>query len=112
LNEIHPAVFVASRLYKEFRFNTKFKIAADYDFFVRAFKSGKQFTKISHTLSNMRGGGASGRRFVFEDSVILLKHGEYIESTFLFIRKMAEVFFVKLLRVLYKGRKLVLIKTK
>lgn len=110
LNEIHPAVFVKSILYKEFRFNTKYKIAADFDLFVRAFKSGCRFTKISHKLSNMRGGGTSGRRFVIEDSVILLKHFEFKESMLLFIKKMAEIFFVKLLRVLYKGRKLVLIK--
>jgi glycosyltransferase involved in cell wall biosynthesis len=110
LNEIHPAVFVKYSLYKEFSFNPKYKIAADYDFFVRAFKYGCRFTKINHKLSNMRGGGASSR-FVIEDSFILLKHCEYKESMLLCIRKMAEVFLIKLLRILYKSRKLVLIKT-
>ena len=48
----HPAVFVRSRLYKEIgTFSLEYEIAADYDFLLRAYKSGYKFSSIEESLA-------------------------------------------------------------
>ena len=61
LHCVHPAVFVRKNVYKKTCFNSDYKIAADYDFFIRAFYSGFRFKKINKTISVMRTGGASSK---------------------------------------------------
>ena len=57
----HPATFVSCDVYKTIgAFNTKYKIAGDYDFIYRAFHSRKvKFLIIDDFLTSMRLGGLS-----------------------------------------------------
>lgn len=57
----HPTLFLNSSIYKEEgAFNTKFKIAADYDFILRIFKNPEfKFAFLEKTVVKMRVGGAS-----------------------------------------------------
>lgn len=61
----HPTLFLKSQLYqKEGVFNTKFKIAADYDFILRIFKNPNySFEYLPKTIVKMRVGGASNKSF-------------------------------------------------
>jgi len=48
----HPAVFVRSSVYKDIgTFNLEYKIAADYDFLLRAYNSGHRFSSIDQSLA-------------------------------------------------------------
>lgn len=58
----HPSCFVSADLYRQIgQFDPMLKIAADYDFMLRAFKSGAVFHDSGRTLANYRPGGASAR---------------------------------------------------
>jgi len=48
----HPAIFVKRVVYEEIgAFNLDYKVAADYDFLLRAFKSGLKFSEIDKNLA-------------------------------------------------------------
>ena len=48
----HPAIFVRRAVYQEIgAFNLDYKVAADYDFLLRAHKSGLKFSKIDRNLA-------------------------------------------------------------
>lgn len=55
----HPTCFVRSSVYSIRHFDTSFKIAADYDFFVKCTLEGKIFYKINGLLAEMGITGAS-----------------------------------------------------
>lgn len=55
----HQSVFVKTKIMKELLFDTKYKYAADYDFFVRCFLDGCEFEHISKVISCYLMGGAS-----------------------------------------------------
>lgn len=57
VNNVHPSVFVKTKVYKTRLFNSDLKIAADYDFLLGLFNDGFRFAKIDKTLSVMRTGG-------------------------------------------------------
>jgi GT2 family glycosyltransferase len=58
----HPTCFVRRAVYRQIGvFDTSFSIAADYDFLIRAMKSGIEFLPLDAVLSNYRLGGASDR---------------------------------------------------
>lgn len=58
----HPSCFVSTHTYRELgTFNSSFKIAADYDFMLRAFIAGAVFHNIGENLAKYRPGGASAR---------------------------------------------------
>ncbi|MFJ7565832.1 glycosyltransferase family 2 protein [Herminiimonas sp. NPDC097707] len=56
----HPSTFVKSTLLKEYLFREDLKIAADYDFFLRAYLSGHTFKVLSSITALHHRGGASG----------------------------------------------------
>ena len=62
----HPSCFVSAHTYRELgTFNSSFKIAADYDFMLRAFRAGAVFHNTGEILAKYRPGGASARfRFI------------------------------------------------
>lgn len=61
----HPTCFVKARLYKKIGyFNQRFKIAADYDFLLRAKNNQASFLYASMIISNMRYLGVSDRAWV------------------------------------------------
>ena len=57
----HPSLFIRHQVYERFgRFNTKYKIAGDYEFVARIFKDGKlRYRYIPEILVRMRIGGVS-----------------------------------------------------
>lgn len=58
----HPSCFVNSDAYRQFgMFNPGFKIAADYDFMLRAFNEGAIFHNTGLVLAKYRPGGASAK---------------------------------------------------
>ena len=58
----HPSCFVSAHTYRELgTFNSSFKIAADYDFMLRAFIAGAVFHNTGENLARYRPGGASAR---------------------------------------------------
>ena len=62
----HPSCFVSAEVYRNFgKFNSNFKIAADYDFMLRIRNAGVTFKNSGLVLANYRPGGASAKyRFV------------------------------------------------
>ena len=57
----HPATFVKRRVFdKVGKFDTRFRIAADYDFIVRCFAAGVTTRFVDVVVSRMRMGGLSG----------------------------------------------------
>ncbi len=59
----HPTLFLKREVYLEKgKFDTKFKIAADYDFVLRVFRETKySFYYLAETITKMRVGGASNK---------------------------------------------------
>lgn len=61
----HPATFVRRRVFDDVgEFDTRYSIAADYDFIVRAFDSGITTKFVDVIVSTMRMGGLSDERFM------------------------------------------------
>lgn len=61
---VHQAVFVRSELYKKYKFDMKYKLCADYDFFFKIFCLGYRFKKIDVTICNYSICGISGKALI------------------------------------------------
>lgn len=74
----HPSIFVKKAVYEQLgTFNTKYKIAADYDFILRAKKRNYRFFEISQPLTNYQSGGISSKHIllsIIETLIIQLKY--------------------------------------
>jgi glycosyltransferase involved in cell wall biosynthesis len=58
----HPTCFVSSETYKRIgEFDTKYQVAADYEFMMRCFNAGVNFLGLNHTLAIFSEGGTSAR---------------------------------------------------
>ena len=65
----HPATFVRRKVFDQIgMFDTSYKIAADYDFIVRAFGAGVSTRFVDVIVSTMRMGGVSDDRFMLSCS--------------------------------------------
>ena len=53
----HQATFVSTALMKQYKFDTKYRIAADYDFFIKAFLEKKSYLHIDLVIAYFRSGG-------------------------------------------------------
>ena len=74
----HPATFVRKNVYdKVGNFSERYRIAADYDFFLRARTTGCAFSFCPHILANFSSGGASdkGTMDEREKALVQLSHG-------------------------------------
>ena len=61
----HPSVFVPKKIYEEIGlFNTDFKNAMDYEWFIRAKLKGMKFYYIDKVISNMRLAGKSDKKWL------------------------------------------------
>ena len=61
---LHPATFVSRRCYLQHGlYDTQYKSAADYDFFLKLFLSKVKFHHVDTVLANFRSGGTSGSNF-------------------------------------------------
>jgi glycosyltransferase involved in cell wall biosynthesis len=65
---VHQSCFVKAALQKRLKFNTLFKIAADYDFLLRSYKEGCTFEKIDRFISVHKIDGISNTS-VFQVSI-------------------------------------------
>lgn len=90
----HPATFIKKEVYDKFGlYKTDFKIAADYELFVRMLLVNKvAFTHLNKVLIRMRSGGAStsGLRSSFTLNAEIVKackyNGVYTNSLFLMLK--------------------------
>lgn len=58
----HPACFVPRSVYARLgTFDTRYRIAADYEFLLRAYRQGVPFRHVEHIIANFRQGGFSTR---------------------------------------------------
>jgi len=55
----HPTFFIKKELYRKIKFNSNYKVAGDYDFFIRTILMKKKYRYINKTLVNFSSGGAS-----------------------------------------------------
>lgn len=68
----HQSVFVRADVLKKYLFNERYKLAADYDFFLKLYLEGKKFCKVDEFVSIYDGSGVS------ETNFLLLKREYYI----------------------------------
>lgn len=61
----HPAAFIKKEIYKMYNYNINFKIAADFEFFLKLFKiNNYNFKYLDLTIVRMRTGGISGKNIL------------------------------------------------
>lgn len=74
----HPTCFVSRECYRRVgNFNTRYRIAADYEFMMRCRNLNAKFTGTLEVLANFSEGGVSSRhklRSIFETAVIRVKY--------------------------------------
>lgn len=74
----HPTCFVSKSVYKKIGlFDTKYKLAADYDFIVRAYKGGIEFIPIYKLISNFKLGGASSSVKLTQEVIKIKRKNSY-----------------------------------
>ena len=89
----HPATLVRRRVFDELgKFDTDFRIAADYDFIVRAFAAGVTTKFVDVIVSRMRMGGLSDDRFMLS----CRERKEVIRRHFPLLQRLAGVWQVNL----------------
>lgn len=83
----HPTCFVTRAVYEHFGvFDLQYKSAADYDFMLRLYQTGKvTFTPVMRVLSNFQlGGMSSSQTGVQENLKVRYKYGYLSKKTLLF----------------------------
>lgn len=74
----HPTVFVRKKVYDIIgKFSLEFKIAADWDFLLRAYLNNLIFLKIDNNIANFRLGGESyifNKKYILEKSKVRKKN--------------------------------------
>jgi glycosyltransferase involved in cell wall biosynthesis len=61
----HPSTFIKKEIYKIYNYNINFKIAADFEFFLKLFKiNNYNFKYLDLTIVRMRTGGISGKNIL------------------------------------------------
>jgi glycosyltransferase involved in cell wall biosynthesis len=69
----HPTVFVRRKIYTNIIFDTKLKVAMDYDFLLKSLKQGVKIKSIDKVIANMRLGGISCdmETMRFEEKIVM-----------------------------------------
>ncbi len=100
----HPSCFVNKRWYKKVKFDTKYKIAADYKFILHSFIKGAKFKYIDFSFSFMRMGGLSSINVKKDLITGMSIQCEILGKKYFIISIM--IFFIRLLKCnFYKIRK-------
>lgn len=98
----HPTCFISSDTYKRIgEFDTKYQVAADYEFIMRCFKAGEKFLGLKHALAVFSDGGTSARlrlRSILETSEIQARYNS--ESKFHRYKKLLRMLVATYLRAL------------
>ena len=77
----HPACFVPKSVYDRIgAFDTTYRVAADYEFFLRAFRLGVPFRHLEEILANFRHGGFSSRNASGADVLRAQRQHGYLTS--------------------------------
>lgn len=72
------AAFVKSELQRQIKFDTQFRISADYDFFLRVYLQGNQFQRVEQVVAYFTFGGVSNENLIKtykEDVAVKVKNG-------------------------------------
>jgi len=90
----HPASIIKKNIYDKYGlYDTSFKIAGDFEFFIRLLKVNKlPYKKYDETIIRMKTGGTSGRNFysyivTLKENYIALKKNKKTASFFLLLLK-------------------------
>jgi len=80
----HPTCFIKKVIYNLYRYDIKYKSAADYDFMIRLKKTNCKFIFFEHIIANFRSGGMScSVKGQIETIEIKKKHGLILRHEFL-----------------------------
>lgn len=60
----HQSLFTRTEVMKNRKFNTRYKIVSDYDFYFSAYMDGYSFFKIDKSISTFKSGGLSDNNFL------------------------------------------------
>jgi hypothetical protein len=98
----HPTCFISSDTYKKLGyFNTRYRVAADYEFILRCSKANMNFLGLKNVLVTFSAGGESAKlrfRSILETSEIQAKYN--LESKYLRFLKLARMLIATYSRVL------------
>ena len=77
----HPAIFLTQKAYDKIGyFNTKYRIAADYDLMLRARKESISFIPINKIITNFPDGGASDNFDAYYDALLVRKDNNIVST--------------------------------
>lgn len=97
----HPSCFVTADVYREIgTFEKKYQSVADYDFMLRAFRSGKVFFKpVYNILANFNSGGVSGSLSGYRENLEYLRKQGKISS----FKMLLLLLYVRMKRTIFNG---------
>lgn len=101
----HPTCFVKRTLYENIKFDTSYRICADYDLMIKFYKLNKSFHFINEKLLIMRIGGASDNFFKSTREVYLIQK-KYFGKKLAFMN-----YIVRVLRRLIKNSFLIFLSS-
>lgn len=85
---MHPTCFVSRQWYCKYKYESKYKIAGDYEFILRSSLNGAKFHFINKILVEMSDGGMSTTFRTTKETVsIQFKYSFYIEGIKLYINR-------------------------
>jgi len=94
----HPSSFISHECYdKHGIYDTKYKIAADYDLFLRYFNKGLLFSHINCSLAFFRMGGVSSTQFktLIKENILIKKHhiGQFEATKFKYKNVLLNIYY-------------------
>ena len=97
----HQSTFVKKDLLKQYSFNTKFKYASDFDFYLKLFKLNKKFLYIDQFISINKYGGVSDinriKVYLEFKNIIFMRHNNFFN-----IFKINSLIFMNFLKKIIK----------
>lgn len=71
----HQSTIIKKNVFINFNFSLKYKIAADFDFFLKCYSKQKKFFNLNFSISKIKAGGLSdiNRDKVYEENIQILK---------------------------------------
>ncbi len=96
----HQSAFTKTELLKKYFFNTKYKFASDFDFFLKLFNSKKKFLYIDELISINKSGGIS-------DINRLEVYAEFKEIVFSQNKNLTNIFKINFLILLNLAKKII-----
>ena len=75
----HQSTFVKRELIDKIKFDLKYEISSDFDFFMKCFRKNKQFFNLNMIISKTLSGGFSdkNRNKVFDENLKIIKENQY-----------------------------------